>query len=110
MCHEEDDLLEPSVCIPPISLTPCSTKPRCAISGLFLEGRYGGLLRQNFGIGRQVVNYNNFEESLVQLKWNVGVCGWWEGAGRGGERERERERIRNTEILFNKAIAPFEGV
>ena len=24
--------------------------------------------------------------------------------------ERERERIRNTEILFNKAIAPFEGV
>ena len=29
------------------------------------------------------------------------------------EREREREReygIRNTEILFNKAIAPFEGV
>ena len=25
------------------------------------------------------------------------------------KRERERERIRNTEILFNKAIAPFEG-
>ena len=28
-----------------------------------------------------------------------------------GEREREREREREkTEILFNKAIAPFEGV
>ena len=26
------------------------------------------------------------------------------------ERDRGRERIRNTEILFNKAIAPFEGV
>ena len=24
------------------------------------------------------------------------------------ERERERERVRNTNILFNKAIAPFE--
>ena len=32
---------------------------------------------------------------------------------REGERETERERERereNTEILFNKAIAPFEGV
>ena len=28
----------------------------------------------------------------------------------GAQRERERERIRNMEILFNKAIAPFEGV
>ena len=26
-----------------------------------------------------------------------------------GERERERER-ENTDILFNKAIVPFEGV
>ena len=32
-------------------------------------------------------------------KWIVAVDG-----------ERERERIQNTEILFNKAIAPFEGV
>ena len=30
---------------------------------------------------------------------------------RNRKRERESgERIRNTEILFNKAIAPFEGV
>ena len=32
-------------------------------------------------------------------KWIVAVDG-----------ERERERIKNTEILFSKAIAPFEGV
>ena len=34
------------------------------------------------------------------------------GRERVGEREREREygiRIRNMEIVFNKAIAPFEG-
>ena len=52
--------------------------------------------------------------------------GWPEDSGRWGRgrertrgREREserewgkrwRERIRNTEILFSKAIAPFEGV
>ena len=26
------------------------------------------------------------------------------------KKRRRRRRIRNTEILFNKAIAPFEGV
>ena len=31
--------------------------------------------------------------------------------GGGGERERETEREReNTDILFNKAIAPLEGL
>ena len=29
---------------------------------------------------------------------------------RDTETETERQRLRNTEILFNKAIAPFEGV
>ena len=29
---------------------------------------------------------------------------------RDRETERQRQRIRNTEILLNKAIAPFEGM
>ena len=48
--------------------------------------------------------------------FGVFLGGAW-GAGGGGRGwdnlvlgEGERYGIRNTEILFNKAIAPFEGV
>ena len=44
--------------------------------------------------------HNKPYETVVRLVYNYSER----------ERDRGRERIRNTEILFNKAIAPFEGV